>query len=68
MWLDKNRPNVPREGQRWGPFDIVKEIARGNMGVVFHARDAKGQEVALKILLIHHDADHPSRLVLPVVP
>ncbi|RMG16957.1 MAG: serine/threonine protein kinase [Planctomycetota bacterium] len=61
MPFARRRLNVPRAGQRWGPFEVVREIARGNMGVVFQARDERGRDVALKVLLIHHDEDASAR-------
>ncbi|MHC5020670.1 MAG: serine/threonine-protein kinase [Planctomycetota bacterium] len=36
---------------RIGPYDVVRELGRGAMGVVYHARHAElGREVALKLL------------------
>src|SRR5688500_9744474 len=48
--------SFPRPGHRWAHFDVLAEVARGNMGVVFRARDSRDQrEVALKVLVVGHD-------------
>src|SRR5262245_47646248 len=40
--------------QRLGEFDLVREIGRGGMGVVYEARHAAtGKRVALKVLPAH---------------
>lgn len=37
--------------RRIGPYEVLDEIARGGMGIVFRARDSKlGREVALKLV------------------
>ena len=42
-------PDSP--GRSVGPFDLLEEIARGGMGIVFRARDRSlGREVALKLV------------------
>jgi formylglycine-generating enzyme required for sulfatase activity len=34
-----------------GHYQVVRELARGGMGAVFHARSPEGRDVALKIIL-----------------
>lgn len=41
-----------RPGRRFGPYEVVRPIARGGMGVVFRAIDTKlDRPVALKVLI-----------------
>ena len=48
---------------RLGPYEIVREIGRGGMAMVFLARDTRtGEEVALK--LVPHGTDHEAREIL----
>jgi hypothetical protein len=52
----RRQDSFPRPGQRWAHFDVAQEVARGNMGVVFRARDVRDQrDVALKVLIVGHD-------------
>ena len=37
-------------GSRLGPFVVVSELGEGGMGIVLHARDPQGRDVALKLL------------------
>src|SRR5688572_17866151 len=48
---------------RLGPYEIVREIGRGGMAMVFLARDTRtGKEVALK--LVPHGTDREAREIL----
>jgi serine/threonine protein kinase len=48
---------------RLGPYEIVREIGRGGMAMVFLARDTRtGREVALK--LVPHGTDREAREIL----
>ena len=50
-WFGTSLSDVPPPGRRFGPFRLVREIARGGMGVVFEAeQDEPKRRVALKIL------------------
>jgi serine/threonine protein kinase len=42
---------LPREGENVYGYTIERELGRGGCGVVFQARDALGETIALKVLL-----------------
>lgn len=62
--VESLRRSVPREFtiQRLGEYQIVRELGRGGMGVVFEAVQKKsGRRVAVKLLPWKFEADRPQR-------
>jgi tRNA A-37 threonylcarbamoyl transferase component Bud32 len=52
---------TPGDRDQFGPFRIVRPLGHGAMGVVYHARDAKQRDVALKVMLPDIAADLDAR-------
>lgn len=48
---------VPRKAKMLGRYELLREIGRGSMGVVYLARDAKGRELALKTMNLAEEFD-----------
>lgn len=44
-------------GGSFGKYEIISTIGKGSMGVVFHAKDPDGREVALK-LISNNESEH----------
>ncbi|BBM81724.1 serine/threonine-protein kinase [Candidatus Uabimicrobium amorphum] len=55
-----NLPNVA-PGQTFGNYVIIREIARGGMGIVYLAQDASKRNVALKVMLSAKASDQDQR-------
>ena len=41
------------QGERLGPYQILRELGSGAMGTVYEAHDANGVRVALKVVHPH---------------
>ncbi|MBL8605577.1 MAG: protein kinase [Myxococcales bacterium] len=53
---------LPREGERFGPYRIVRELGRGGMGAVFEVEHTGLQKrMALKVMLASVGRDHHLR-------
>lgn len=49
---------APRKARRLGPYEVVREIGRGSMGVVYLGLDTRdGRDVALKTMCLANDFD-----------
>jgi eukaryotic-like serine/threonine-protein kinase len=50
---------APSKAQRLGQYEVVREIGRGSMGIVYLGRDTKnGRDVALKTMSLASEFDH----------
>ncbi len=60
--ISSNASASSKDGEWIGPFELVEEIGRGGMGVVFKARDQRlDRTIALKMLPHHLSADSSAK-------
>jgi len=49
--------------RRIGPYEVIREVARGGFGAVYEARGPAGERVAIKVLLAYDDPREVERFL-----